>query len=142
MLALAIQADGAVRTITQNAADQFGQYASGTDFNKGAHAAGVHRFDLLNETHGLCELRGELFAYCCRFFGIGCSGGIAINVKLRRIDFHALQELAEGQAGAGDQRAVKCGGNWQPLGGHTLGGQRRFDLDDFFNRAGEHNLSR
>ena len=30
----------------------------------------------------------------------------------------------------------------QALGGHTLGGQRRFDLDDFFNRAGEHNLRR
>ena len=102
MLALAVEADGAVRTITQNAADQFGQYASGTDFNKGAHATSVHRFNLFNETDRLSQLRGELFAYCCRFFSIGCSGGIAINVKLRRIDFHALQELAEGQAGTGD----------------------------------------
>ena len=142
VLALAIQADGTMRTIAENAPDQFGQYAAGADFDKRAHAAGIHRLDLFDEADRLRELSRQLFADRRRLLRIGFCSSVAIHVELRRIELHALQKLTEWHAGPRHQRAVEGGGNGQALGGHALRGQRGFELGDFLYRTGEYYLGR
>ena len=140
MLALAVEADGAVWPLAQNAPDQFGQHAARAHFHKGAHTAGVHGFDLFHKTHRLRQLRGQLGADGSGFCRVAGGGGVAVHIQQRRIECHALQKLAKRHAGARHQRAVKSRGHRQALGRHAFGAQGRFDLGDFLYRTRQHHL--
>ena len=71
VLAFAVKADGTVRAIAENASNQIGQHTACADFNKAAHTTRIHGLDLLDESYRLGKLRGDLFADCRRFLGIG-----------------------------------------------------------------------
>ena len=140
VFALAVEADGAVWPLTQNAPDQFGQHAACAHFDKGAHTTGVHGFNLFHKAHRLRQLRSKLGADGGRFGRIRGGSGVAVHIDLRCIQRNTLQKLAKRHTGARHQRAVEGRGHWQALGRHAFGAQSRFDLGDFFHRARQHHL--
>ena len=52
-----------MRPVAEDPLDELGEHAAGADLDERAHAARVHRLDLLDEAHRLRELRRQALAH-------------------------------------------------------------------------------
>ena len=91
----------------QNRLHQITQHMTGADFDEGAHAIGVHRFNLAHEIDRLHNLVSEQLA--CVFFSLGIlrTGGVGIHRQFALGELHLFERSGEGCARVRYQRAVK-----------------------------------
>jgi hypothetical protein len=69
--------DGRVRTIAQDVVDQPGEHSPAAGFEEHAGAGGVHRLDLVGETHGAHQVIGEPATDFLRVGAVGMSVDVA-----------------------------------------------------------------
>ena len=140
--ALAIEIDGRMVAVGEDAANEPGEDGAGAHFDEDSCARGVHRFDLLDKPNGVRDLLGERVADLGRVSRVLGRRRVGVDGHRTRSKRHTVQELAKRRYRARHDGRMERRGDVEPLHRQAIGGQDLRNTVDRVGRSRQHDLRR
>ena len=131
-----------MRTVTQAAAYELGENATGAHLHEMGHARVIHRFDHPAETNGRSQLIGQQSARCFRRLGVYVGGSVGVDVDVPSTPLHRREVAVERLAAVGDDAGVEGRGHGKTNRGQTLTLELLLDDVDRLGGTSEHDFTR